>query len=84
MSPVSPLFHTVVTVTSLVFKCCLLQIFLPFMVVFKQMNYEKVSSHNKAMDKGLKPVIAKPGCTNNTYILVKGCGTRGLLRGCHP
>ena len=41
-------------------------LFLPFKVVIRQMK--KVSSHNKAMDTGLKPVIAKPGRTNNTYI----------------
>ena len=44
------------------------KIFLPFIVVYRQMK--KVSSHNKAMDRGLKPVIAKPGRTNNTYIFV--------------
>ena len=50
-----------------------LQILLPFIVVFRQVNIphdEKVSSHNKAMDRGLKPAIAKPGRTNNTYIVI--------------
>ena len=31
---------------------------------------KKVSSHNKAMDRGLKPATPKPGRTNNTYIAI--------------
>ena len=40
------------------------------MVVFRQMNIpqdEKLGSHNKAMDRGLKPATVKPGRTNNTF-----------------
>ena len=31
---------------------------------------EKVSSHNKAMERGLKPATAKPGRTKNTYMVI--------------